>query len=227
MNKLIWILLCCLNIPCCAQHNSSTHSDTSPIITTEINSIADKLAQDAYGDFFNYTLQEDIINTVWAEAGGVAPLKAIVIDEQAPLKARLIAHEILLQKEFTYVQDEDVSLRQIATIYTKALVENTTTMANSWGLLYEYDDAGPIGTSLIMLGEDAIPALIKLLNNTTQLLYHGSKEATIGNAYQFRIKDVAAYYICRIKNIKPVYYSTHNERDAEIEHLEILLQLKK
>ena len=55
-------------------------------MTAKSNRIARKLANDSYGDFFNYLIQDQIIATVWAEAGGVAPLKAIVINEDAPIK---------------------------------------------------------------------------------------------------------------------------------------------
>jgi hypothetical protein len=36
--------------------------------------------------------------------------------------------------------------------------------------------------------------------------YQGSKEATIGNAYGYRIKDFAAYYIGRILGVPLKYY---------------------
>ena len=74
-----------------------------------------------------------------------------------------------------------------------------------------------------MLGERAIPELVKLLDNETVHRYHGSEAATVGNAYRFRVKDFATYYICRVKNIKPVYHETHAARDAEIEKLKLLL----
>lgn len=122
---------------------------TNPVANTTMSqsnsSLAERLDQDHYGDFYNYAQQEQIIQQVWAEAGGVAPLKAVVLDEKASTKARLIAHEILLKKEFTYMREEDVDIKVIAQIYATALAENTTGMANSWGLLYEHDDMGPVG----------------------------------------------------------------------------------
>ncbi|WP_052598543.1 hypothetical protein [Aureispira sp. CCB-QB1] len=53
------------------------------------------------------------------------------------------------------------------------------------------------------------------------------KEAMVGNAYQFRVKDFAAYYICRIKNIEAVYHETQAARDVEIEELKALLKEDK
>lgn len=227
MSKFIVVLSLTIHLISCAQHNTFTHPTENTTMKTETNSISEKLATNAYGDFFNYHIQSNIIEEVWKEAGGVSALKAIVIDEKAPTKARMLAHEVLLKKEFTYLQDKEVSIPQLAEVYTKALAENLTGMANSWGLLYKHNDVGPVGIHLTMLGEETIPALLKLLHNETVLRYQGSEEATIGNAYQFRVKDFAAYYICKIKNITPVYYPSHQERDAEIERLKVLLKADK
>ena len=194
-------------------------------MTTKSNRIAQKLANDGYGDFFNYRVQDQIIATGWAEAGGVAPLKAIVINEDAPMKARMLANEVLLKREFTYLGDEDLKIDRVAAIYTDALANNITGMANSWGFLYKHPHTafGYLGGTLVFLGEEAIPELVKLLDNETIHLYDGSIEATVGNAYRFRVKDFAAYYILDIKNIKAVYHATHAARDAEIEKLKLLL----
>jgi hypothetical protein len=227
MNNLIVILLLLL---CSCQTHPTTlkNNDLKTKMTNrKSDTITQKLMTNHYGEFFNYAIQDQIIRTVWAEAGGVAPLKAIVINEDAPTKARLLACQVLMKKEFTFLRDEDVRLDRVIAVYTDALVSNTTGMANSWGLLYEYDDDGPIGNMLVLFGEEAIPELVKLLDNETIHLYHGSKEATIGNAYQFRVKDFAAYYICEIKNIKAVYHETHAARDIEIEKLKIRLAKAK
>ncbi|WMX16662.1 hypothetical protein [Aureispira sp. CCB-E] len=227
MNNLIYILL--FSFCSCQAHPTPLKNNNSNTVMTDSQSdtIIKKLVEDQYGEFFNYAIQEQIISAVWAEAGGAAPLKAIVIDETAPTKARLLACEVLMKNEFTFLRDEDVKIDQIATIYTNALENNTTGMANSWGFLYEHNDEGPIGIMLVMLGEKAIPELVKLLDNETIHLYQGSKEAMVGNAYQFRVKDFAAYYICRIKNIEAVYHETQAARDVEIEELKALLKEDK
>lgn len=225
MNRFLILFLCLGQLFCCGQVSNSNSTTNHSPMPTEPSTLAEKLAQDVYGNFFNYAIQEQIIQTVWQEAGGVAPLKAVVANKEATTKARLIAHEILLKKEFTYMAGDPDLIAKVAKVYADALANNITEMANSWGLLYEHDDAGPVGISFIMLEKYAIPELVKLLNNTTPLLYIGSKESTIGNAYQFQVKDAAAYYICRIKNITPVYHETRADRDAEIERLKLLLKL--
>ena len=220
MNSILVIISCLFCLSCHVQSNT-----TFSTMTAKSNRIARKLANDSYGDFFNYLIQDQIIATVWAEAGGVAPLKAIVLNEGAPTKARLLACHVLMKNDFSYLRDEDVKINRVAAIYTDALANNITGMANSWGFLYKHkhDAFGPVGPMLFILGEEAIPELVKLLDNETIHLYHGSEAATVGNAYRFRVKDFAAYYICRIKNIMPVYHETHAARDAEIEKLKLLL----
>ncbi|CAA6809210.1 MAG: Unknown protein [uncultured Aureispira sp.] len=226
MKYLIFLLLMLLYSCCSCQSNSLVSRDKDPkkdFIESQKGSLTEKLMTDHYGDFFNYAIQDEIISTIWAEAGGVGPLKAIVINEEAPTKARLLACEVLMKKEFTFLRDEDVKIDRVIAVYTDALAKNTTGMANSWGLLYEYSDDGPIGTMLVLFGKEAIPELVKLLDNETIHMYHGSKEATIGNGYQFRVKDFAAYYICEVTDIKAVYHKTHAARDKEIEKLKIRL----
>jgi hypothetical protein len=227
MNNLIFTLL--LLLCGCQMHQTTLkNKDLKTTMTNKQRDIiTEKLMKDQYGDFFNYATQDQIISTVWAEAGGVTPLKAIVINEEAPTKARLLACEVLMKNDFTFLRDEDVKLDRVIAVYTDALANNITGMANSWGLLYEYDDDGPIGTMLVLFGKEAIPELVKLLDNETIYMYHGSKEATIGNAYQFRVKDFAAYYICEVTNIEAVYHETHAGRDTEIEKLKTLLAKDK
>ena len=217
MNSIL-IITSCLFYLCCNGQSDTTFST----MTAKSDTIAEKLASDGYGNFFNYLIRDQIIATVWTEAGGVAPLKAIILNEDVPLKARFLACEVLQQNQFTALRSRDTKTKVIS-IYVQALANNITGMANSWGFLYEYDDAGLVGIRLVLLGKEAIPELVKLLDNETIHLYHGSKEATVGNAYRFRVKDFAAYYICRIKNIMPVYHETHAARDAEIEKLKLLL----
>ena len=227
MNNLIFILL--FSFCSCQAHQTTPKSNdlNKDMTNPKSDTIIKKLVEDQYGDFFNYAIHDEIIATVWAEAGNVAPLKAIVVNENTPMKARLLACEVLMKNDFTFLRDEDVEIDRVAAVYTDALVNNTTGMANSWGFLYEHDDAGPIGIMLVMLGDEAIPELTKLLDNETVHMYHGSKEATIGNGYQFRVKDFAAYYICEIKNIEAVYHETHTARDEEIEKLKTLLAKDK
>jgi len=210
----------------CQTHSlSSNYKDSNKGLTeSKRDIITQKLVEDQYGYFFNYMIQDQIINTVW-EAAGADILKKILIDKEAPMKARFLVSEVLFTKSFGFVVEVGEEL--VAKIYANAMANNLTGMANSWGLLYEYNDEGPVGINWLLLREAAIPELFKLLDNETIHMYHGSEEATIGNGYQFRVKDFAAYYICKIKNIEAVYHETHAARDIEIEKLKILLAKDK
>lgn len=224
MNKILLIVLVIIAYSCQRISKPSTSLVANTTMNTSNNTLAERLGNDYYGEFYNYALQPKIIDQVWAEAEGVAPLKAVVLDKKATTKARLIAHEILLKKEFTYLRDKDVDISSIAQIYAAALAENSTGMANSWGLLYEHDDMGPVGYFFGHLGEEGLIALVHLLDNTTSHQYHGSEEATVGNAYKFQVRDFAAYYISRILNVPSPYQAKRADRDQEIERLRALVQ---
>jgi hypothetical protein len=211
---------------CQSNSLASIHKDSDEnVLESKNDTIITKLVEDHYGNFFNYMIHDQIINTVWDEADGVDNLKKILIDEEAPMKARFLVSEVLFTKRFGFVVEVGAEL--VAKIYANAMANNLTGMANSWGLLYEYNNEGPVGFNWLLLREAAIPELSKLLDNETIHMYHGSKEATIGNAYQFRVKDFAAYYICKIKRIEAVYHETHAARDTEIEKLKTLLAKDK
>ena len=220
MNKTLIIII--IIYSCQSISQSSTNLVATMNKTN--NTLAERLESNHYGDFYNYALQEQIIQQVWAEVGGVGPLKAIVLTEEVSNKARLIAHEILLKKEFTYLRAKDVDISVIAQIYATALAQNTTGMANSWGLLYEHDDMGPVGYFFGHLGEEGIAALVPLLDDQNIYLYHGSEAATVGNAYQFQVRDFAAYYISEILNEPSLYQADRAARDKEIECLKLLVQ---
>ena len=169
------------------------------------NSMVNKFIKDAYGDFFNYLERDKAVSRAWGEPGSLEKLKNIVSDAKAPLKARFLACEVLFEKHFIFVAD--VGRTVVAKIYATALVENQTGMANSWGFLYEENDAGPTGIRFSMIGKSSVPPLQALLDNSSHsLVYAGSKEATIGNAYQYHIKDFAAFYLSKITGIPITFY---------------------
>jgi hypothetical protein len=72
-------------------------------------------------------------------------------------------------------------------------------MANPWGLPGVPD--GQIAAHVLRLGEAAIPALLPLLDDDTPVQFSGSKEATYGNRFAWRVKDIAASLISRIRGI--------------------------
>ncbi len=180
------------------------------------------LVNNSYGDLFNYAIRDSIIDKIWNEPNIHRLLEDIINNQAAPMKARFIACEVLFEKHFIFVHD--VGAEKVAEIYAVALKNNLTGMANSWGFLYEHDDEGPVGIRFLSISQKAVPNLEKLLDNDDQsMVYAGSKEAMVGNAYRFRIKDFAAYYISKITRIPVHYYQDHDNRDVEIEKLKAAL----
>jgi hypothetical protein len=184
----------------------------------QTSDLARELMGHAYGEFFVLPAHEQTIDRVWGEPANRAALEVLTADAAQPLEARFLAAEVLFARDFTFTSR--VSPAVVADIYARALEQNLTGMANSWGLLYEHDDAGPVGIRFVMLGEPAVPALVRLLDNAgAPLTYAGSKEATVGNSYGYRIKDFAAYYLGRIRRIPVGFHSDVAERDQEIARL--------
>ncbi|AFZ24173.1 hypothetical protein Cylst_1924 [Cylindrospermum stagnale PCC 7417] len=197
-------------------------SSTDHMTTLDSNDLAEKLVNGFYGDFFNYLVRDDIIESIWNAPNSLQKLEHLIKDVNAPMKARFLACEVLFEKHFIFVPD--VGSETVAEIYAQALLNNYTEMANSWGFLYEHNDEGPVGIRFVMIGIEAVPVLVKLLDNNDQsMLYNGSQEAMLGNSYQFRIKDYAAFYISKIKRIPVQYHQDPQERDAEIEKLKFAL----
>ena len=184
----------------------------------QTSDLARKLTSRAYGEFFVLPAHEQTIERIWADPANRPALEALTADATQPLAARFLAAEVLFTRDFTFMAR--VSGAVIADIYAGALEQNLTGMANSWGLLYEHDDAGPVGIRFVMLGEAAVPALLRLLGNASApLIYDGSKEATVGNAYHYRVKDFAAFYLGRIRRIPVAFHREPAERDQEIARL--------
>ena len=149
-------------------------------------------------------------------------LLALLRRDTESLESRFRAAEALFGSERDFPPD---SLRAtLASLYAEALRRTGDggrrwVPANAWGLLYDLNDAGPTGAHFVRLGDAAITELVKLLDDTGRLVYDGSKEATVGNAYGYRVKDAAAFYLGRILGVGVTFHQDVAERDAEIERL--------
>lgn len=199
-----------------------TASERSRTMQNQTSDLARKLTSRAYGDFFVLPAHAQTVERVWADPQNRPVLEALVADPAQPEEARLLAAEVLFARDFTFTSR--VSPAAVAEIYTRALEQNLTGMANSWGLLYDHGDAGPVGIRLVMLGDPAVPALSRLLDDgRAPLTYAGSKEATVGNGYHYRVKDFAAYYLGRIRGIAVAFHQDPADRDQEIARLKARL----
>lgn len=176
---------------------------------------ADKLVKREFGSFFIYPQHNTTVSKIWSSTVHQAMLDEIVEDSLLPMETRFLACEILRANDFFYTRKH--SIEKIAKIYANALIHNYTQRANSWGLLYNGMDDGPVGYYFILMREYAVKELMILLeNNSSGPAYEGSIEATLGNGYNYRIKDFAAYYLGRIIGKPLKYYQEFQERDAQI-----------
>ncbi|MBC8756315.1 hypothetical protein H2O64_16695 [Kordia sp. YSTF-M3] len=166
-------------------------------------------------------------NKIWNSGANEEKLKNIIEQPNSSLLGSFLAaetlryYEVKLDKKYT---------NKLSEAYVYALEKTNMEdddfigiSANSWGFLYNNKNAGYLGEKLISYGEITISNLVKLLEIEGKVLYEGSEEATIGNDYQYRIKDFAAFYIAKIKNIPLTFYQDFDERDAEIERLKKIL----
>ena len=202
--------------------SSAKRADMSPI-TPEPSDLARRLEDKGAVSFFNYMLRPDVVASFWSESNSRQNLENLVRDTSASPLARFLACEVLFDKEFLFIGS--VGPEIIAPVYVHALQNNFTGFANTWGLLYEHDDTGPVGSNLVTLGADAVPALIPLLSDERVLLeYKGSEEAIVGNDYKFRIKDFAAYYLSKITRTPILYHEDYAARDQAIDALRATIQ---
>lgn len=148
---------------------------------------------------------------------GADELAALVADRDAEGEARFLAAELWFDG---HSEPPVADLAELGELYARALAEGWAAYANPWGLPGE---VGPIGRHLMRLGDAAVPALRARLDDATPVSYGGSEEATIGNRYAYRVKDVAAFYAARLAPAPYAVLATPAERDREIEKLAGLL----
>lgn len=179
---------------------------------------AQKLVDRKFGDFFIYPMHDETLDSIWQDQANHKLLEDIIEDDSISDEAKFLACVVLDKMDVSYGMRH--SPEKVVDIYAKALVNNFTGMANSWGLLYDHRDDGTMGVKFISMGKYSVPVLTRLLDNEqTNLTYQGSIEATIGNGYKYRIKDFAAYYLGRMMGKPLKYYPDLSDRDKQIEKL--------
>jgi len=173
--------------------------------------------------------EHNLADSIWEHEENVERFRSIIFSTSSTAHAKFLAAEML---RYFKVESDTQSYGILAESYAYALEHTTADRenivhlnGNLWGLLYEENDIGYLGRQFIKFDKAALPPLVKLLDDDTgRILFEGSEEATIGNAYQYRVKDFAAFYISKIKNIPIKFYQEMNERDKEIERLKSLLK---
>jgi hypothetical protein len=176
--------------------------------------LANRLMSFTYREVFQ-AANEDVLDAIWNGPGAQEALATLALDPKAPDLARFLAAEIIFYRQAMSPSEEQK--RQLAAVYAKALAGNFTGMANTWGL----PDVvrGLAGEHFVDLGEAAIPALATLLDDTKRVYYAGSQEPTLANSYGYRVKDLAAFYIGKIRNVPFPLDEDPAKRDQDIAKL--------
>ncbi len=192
------------------EHSDSPHDKAT---------LSDELLAVGYDNFF-HRMDEEALDRIWRAPNAMNRLAELALDVNAEPLARFLAAEILAHK---HSLPEDVEKQtKLAELYATALAENFTGTANPWGLPGTLD--GATGEHVVSLGEAAVPHLIGLLDNDARAFYEGSQEATYGNSYAYRVKDLAAFYISRIRDVAFAIDRDPDVRDREIAKLKQSLQ---
>ena len=171
-----------------------------------------------YREFF-MTGSETKLDSVWGSGNNRSDLEGLITAENTSAYAKFLSAEILRHFEIEILPQYK---SELSDAYVAAL-ENTNKWGlngNLWGFLYEQNDIGPLGNQLLKIGEKAVSALTGLLENEGIISYEGSKEAMLGNSYQYRVKDVAAFYLSKITGVPIHYYPDLEERNKEIKRFE-------
>ena len=156
---------------------------------------------------------EDIKN-IWKNPKANMHIRNIVKNTSYANKARFFAAEILFKKDKNYPPDKMKGI--IAYIFAKALIEKYACSYNTWGYPYATRRKG---LHFIRLGTEALPALMSLLDNNKRMIFDGSSDAYHSSLYRFRIKDMAAVFICHICHIEFKVYRNVSKREKQIERI--------
>ena len=158
--------------------------------------LANELIDAGYIQLF-MTLGETVADSIWRRPGAREALRKVVEDPKIRAPAPFLAAEVLFRKDPSFPARGD--LPRLTRVYALALAEESTQIANPWGL--PGTAGGEAGQHLLKLGEAIVPELRNLMNDEREVSYGGSKDATFGNSYRYRVKDLAAFFVSRIRGI--------------------------
>ena len=144
-----------------------------------------------------------------------ADLRRLVEDADAPLEQRFLAAEVLFRVDKRFPPKSLAP--ELARIYVGALRDGVVTAANVWSMPGELD--GPAGQHLVKLGAAAESELEGALADGTSVTYAGSREASIGNSYKYRVKDIAAQLLRAIRGDALEVDASPSRRDRAIREL--------
>jgi hypothetical protein len=152
--------------------------------------LARRLEKLGYQELFLRPGREDL-ERIWSASREGRELRDIVTDQAASTVARFLAAEVLAARP----GGRGIPAEILARVYVAALREDATRIANPWGLPGDVDE---LGRRVVELGPAARSLLVELLDDDRRLTYAGSREATVGNGYRWRVKDEAAVLLAAI-----------------------------
>jgi len=185
----------------------------------EREGLARRLIALGYEDLF-MRLDTANVDRVWSGQGAPQQLRELVLESRADPSARFLAAEILFARAPEFPPDD--LKRPLAQIYARALA--TAEVANPWGLPGE---VGPVGQHLLQIGDAALQPLLELLDDRRRVAYIGSKDATFGNSYAYRVKDLAASYVSLLGDLPYPVREGPADRDREIESLRKAVEARR
>lgn len=221
MNALVhhllpWVLTATRLTTACAQpsaHLQLSHPPYAQSETVAMDELAQRLLNLGYENLF-MRLDYSTLNELWQEPELPQRLEQLASDPTSPPQARFLAAEILFHQQTSYPPDRETA--NLAQVYATALAD--AKIGNPWGLPGQVGQ--PAGRHLLQLGQPAVAPLMALLDDTRSVPYAGSREATFGNRYHYRVKDLAAFYISQLCQLPYTVHQTPEERDREIEQLQ-------
>jgi hypothetical protein len=180
----------------------------------DTHELAERLTALGYANLF-LIMDNTALEAIWAEPDSRARLEALAYDQEQPFMPRFLAAEILFAKAEGYPPAD--ARTRLAHVYAAALAHEGVVNANIWAMPDSVD--GATGLHVLALGAAVPVAFAPLLDDQTPLFYEGSEEATVGNAYNYRVKDLAALFISSTARLPYTVHPQPQERDAEIERL--------
>ena len=161
------------------------------------------------------------VENLWDSGKNVEDLKALILAPEADEAARFLAGNLLLSHHLEL--EDGLSKKMLAEAFAKALVATKDPQGalvglagNAWCYPFEPGPLEMLGQRMLSLGDPAVNALSRLLEDTDPLPYEGSEEATLAEGHQVRVKDVATTIICKIRNFEWEWSEKAIVRDASI-----------
>lgn len=170
--------------------------------------LADRLSEATYYEVF---MASSAAQDLWA-ADGEAGARAVVACADATPAARLIAAELLAEHDAL-----DLPPDVVAAVYVDGLRAGASGVGNVWGT--PGGALGVLGRRVVRLGQAGVEPLRSALGDTTPVEFFGGREAAVGNAYAWRVRDVAATLLAQITGAAFTPDRDPAARDAAIDAL--------